>query len=502
MHQRCESCRTQHDKDVRLKGDSEDTKYDHFRQFYAIDFALNTPSAANTISREVLSSTASPTIPEEDDPWARTALLSLDGGGIRGLCSLLVLERIMDSIRRYEQEQDQEATSSAYSPLFNSTVHEDDRSSVEDGVKKDSSEYLPCHYFDLIGGTSTGGLIAIMLGRLRLSVQEAIQQYQNLAQHVFEKPSSRLKRIFIKYNAASRRSNLQRHFDVLADRRRFQSDPARCKTVVCAIEKISHAKQKTVHLSPHLIRSYFARVLHEEKDNNLRISEVARASTAAPSFSKSERINDRRYYDAIVSNLMNPSWVLYGEVCHRIGESLDLLLSLGGGEVNNKNAGRESQGSESLSDQVTYSKWVDDKVRSESEVHDFRYFRLDVESVLEDVRLDEWKPRSDGTLTRQRIKEASDLYLQRTAVDCDVIARALVEKRIQRANTMRWESFAHGIYYVCPIMDCQIDNHFLHRNALMDHLIEKHREAPPDSLHYKEFMRLLDKGRRTTSDSG
>jgi len=63
----------------------------------------------------------------------RPRILSLDGGGVRGLSSLLILREIMEEIRRQ--------TKAAKAPL-------------------------PCEYFDLIGGTSTGGLIAIMLGRL------------------------------------------------------------------------------------------------------------------------------------------------------------------------------------------------------------------------------------------------------------------------------------------------------------------------------------------------
>ena len=60
-------------------------------------------------------------------------ILSLDGGGVRGLSSLLILRDIMEDIER--------------------------RTKVDETPK-------PCEYFDLIGGTSTGGLIAIMLGLL------------------------------------------------------------------------------------------------------------------------------------------------------------------------------------------------------------------------------------------------------------------------------------------------------------------------------------------------
>jgi len=50
----------------------------------------------------------------------------------------------------------------------------------------------PCDYFDMIGGTSTGGLIAIMLGRLRMTVDECIDAYTTLSDRVFEKKSHRI----------------------------------------------------------------------------------------------------------------------------------------------------------------------------------------------------------------------------------------------------------------------------------------------------------------------
>ena len=50
----------------------------------------------------------------------------------------------------------------------------------------DPSEKLyPHKYFDLIGGTSTGGLAAIMLGRLGMDIQAAIEKYQELGPTIF-----------------------------------------------------------------------------------------------------------------------------------------------------------------------------------------------------------------------------------------------------------------------------------------------------------------------------
>ncbi|CAH0049777.1 unnamed protein product, partial [Clonostachys solani] len=60
-------------------------------------------------------------------------------------------------------------------------------------------ELLPCYFFDFMVGTSTGGLIAVMLGRLRMSVDDAIKAYWNLGANIFPPrvilPSQRRERL-------------------------------------------------------------------------------------------------------------------------------------------------------------------------------------------------------------------------------------------------------------------------------------------------------------------
>ncbi|KAH8917287.1 FabD/lysophospholipase-like protein, partial [Atractiella rhizophila] len=49
----------------------------------------------------------------------------------------------------------------------------------------EGEEVRPCDVFDLICGTSTGGWIALMLGRLGMTVRESMRAYEEIVQTVF-----------------------------------------------------------------------------------------------------------------------------------------------------------------------------------------------------------------------------------------------------------------------------------------------------------------------------
>ncbi len=55
-----------------------------------------------------------------------------------------------------------------------------------EGQPPSDDQSRPCEYFDLIAGTGTGGLIAIMLGRLRMSIKECLDTYEKMTKFVFE----------------------------------------------------------------------------------------------------------------------------------------------------------------------------------------------------------------------------------------------------------------------------------------------------------------------------
>ncbi|KAH8913810.1 hypothetical protein BT69DRAFT_1198930, partial [Atractiella rhizophila] len=51
----------------------------------------------------------------------------------------------------------------------------------------EGEDVRPCDVFDLICGTSTGGWIALMLGRLGMTVRESIRADEQIVQHLFSK---------------------------------------------------------------------------------------------------------------------------------------------------------------------------------------------------------------------------------------------------------------------------------------------------------------------------
>ncbi|OCK81256.1 FabD/lysophospholipase-like protein, partial [Lepidopterella palustris CBS 459.81] len=80
----------------------------------------------------------------------------VDGGGARGLSTLYILKFIMQGLEDAEE------------PCVPRPLR-------------------PCNYFDLIAGTSSGGLIAIMLGVFQMTIQQCIEKWEKLAPDIFPK---------------------------------------------------------------------------------------------------------------------------------------------------------------------------------------------------------------------------------------------------------------------------------------------------------------------------
>jgi Patatin-like phospholipase len=234
-------------------------------------------------------------------------LLALDGGGIRGLLALGILERL------------------------------------EALLKQKAGKSLP-EYFDYIAGTSTGAVIAAGLAR-GLSVAQLIDFYIQSGEDMFE-PSRLWQRVKFFYSADPLKAKLQEVFGATTD---LDPDDLRCLLLVVT-------KNVTTD-SPWPISSNPDAKYNDPRrsDCNLRLPlwQLVRASTAAPVYFPPEMLqwdpqNAAKTFvfaDGGVTPYNNPAFLLYRmatEPAYRLnwrtGEDRLLLVSIGTGAAENAGA--------------------------------------------------------------------------------------------------------------------------------------------------------------------
>ncbi|CRL27391.1 NB-ARC [Penicillium camemberti] len=322
----------------------------------------------------------------ELDPLESTGLclLSLDGGGVRGLSTLYIMKGLMDRLNQARPEG---------SP-----------------AKK------PCEVFDLIGGTSTGGLIAIMLGRLEMDVDQCIMAYIQLMKIIFGKPSKwALSSLFGKIEPRFDAEKLEGAINEViiscgvnpTDLFNDQADRG-CRVFVCSI---TQETKEIVRLRSYPIRN--------KPGISATICQAARATSAATTFFEPVSIGARRFADgALGAN--NPVDEMEGEAsdiwCEETGELKPLVkcfISIGTGHPGKKAMEDNLLKfvSKTLPALVTQTEHTEKRFIAKWRQHydNKRYFRFNVDQGLQDVGLAEYPQQG-------LIESATEGYLDHQAV--------------------------------------------------------------------------------------
>jgi hypothetical protein len=195
-------------------------------------------------------------------------ILSLDGGGVRGVLTLEFLKHIEDVLR----------------------------------TRHATPDLKLADYFDLIGGTSTGAVIAAGLA-LGLDVASIAHLYHELARTVFSRRRFRIDRSSFDARPLERTLRQPR---ALGD---WALGDAAVQTGLCIVAKRADTGS-TWLLSNHPLGTYY------EMNRSILVRDAVRASTAAPSFFEPEKLmvspgQYGAFVDGGVSTAANPALQLF-----------------------------------------------------------------------------------------------------------------------------------------------------------------------------------------------
>lgn len=298
-------------------------------------------------------------------------ILSLDGGGVRGLFSIMVLEKVLEEVHH-----------------------------LEGGI---GPTPRPCEIFNLIGGTSTGGLLAIMLGRLQMDLVSCRQAYCDMSKGIFRRVglsfpgkqwadalrgvswfSGDALQAAIRQVVRDRISPAERTRLKAAGREPTEApllcpDESAPKCFVCAIVDATH---ECVRLRTYNSNSGADELLYT-------IWEAGRATSAAPLYFPPMEIQGHRFYDGgMQSNNPILETIEEAYLLHGVDAPIRALVSIGTGKSESREPGRDLvRVMKSLSARTTNTEAKHDEfLRRYGSLHD-SYFRLQEPDALGKIDL-------------------------------------------------------------------------------------------------------------------
>lgn len=236
-------------------------------------------------------------------------ILALDGGGLRGILTLGILQRIEDILRKKHGN---------------------------------SPDFRLCHYFDLIAGTSTGSIIAAGLA-LGWNVEEIYKKYIDLGNKVFQKDLLRQGWVRAIYDETKLIEELQQAYgkDTLLNSDKLQTG------LLIMTKRLDTGSPWPISNNPK--GKYFNNIDGSFIGNgDYPLWQVVRASTAAPRYFESQTITiaekegypavEGEFVDGGVSPFNNPAFqaFMYATLAGyninwQKGEDKLLLVSVGTG---------------------------------------------------------------------------------------------------------------------------------------------------------------------------
>lgn len=223
-------------------------------------------------------------------------ILTIDGGGLQGISTLLILDKLLNAIAR-----------------SNGVPH---------------SRPRPCDVFDVIAGIGAGGWLALLLGRFQLDVTAALAEWYNLVDCISPRSKAEELRMRLMQHSYFDTDRLVEQIDRLTefyetDKHMFFTPPdsTRCKHVFVSALKTD---SKETNLGYNLFRTYDcpegAKVLDGLCDPRaFKISHAFGVTGAAKHFTPPWKKGKLKFFDVkfpsphnITELALDEMWGLYG----------------------------------------------------------------------------------------------------------------------------------------------------------------------------------------------